>query len=197
MPPQIAALIEKATAYFKDLFANVVIIYGEKGIEPFKRPLVIAVPSLLILYAGIYSPISGKLSRTVKGIDNMTVVSNYAEEYEGVKARVSGLHRKLPLLKDKDDWLSYIINNSAKTAGVSVESQSAQRETEIGSYLVVSREVSTVTTYHKMGKWLAEIENSPIFLVVTDLNMQREDSGAGTVKVTLNVSTVFPRGGGL
>ena len=144
MPPQIAALIEKATAYFKDLFANVVIIYGEKGIEPFKRPLVIAVPSLLILYAGVYSPISGKLSRTVRGIDNMTVVSNYAEEYEGVKARVSGLHRRLPLLKDKDDWLSYIINSSAKSAGVSVESQSAQRETEIGSYLVVSREVSTV-----------------------------------------------------
>ncbi|PKM97080.1 MAG: hypothetical protein CVU79_10070, partial [Elusimicrobia bacterium HGW-Elusimicrobia-3] len=156
MPPQIAALIEKATAYFKDLFANVVIIYGEKGIEPFKRPLVIAVPSLLILYAGVYSPISGKLSRTVRGIDNMTVVSNYAEEYEGVKARVSGLHRRLPLLKDKDDWLSYIINSSAKSAGVSVESQSAQRETEIGSYLVVSREVSTVTTYHKVGKWLAE-----------------------------------------
>src|SRR3989338_4886221 len=129
MPPQIAALIEKATAYFKDLFANVVIIYGEKGIEPFKRPLIIAVPSLLILYAGIYSPISGKLSKTV--------------------------------------------NSSAKTTGVSVESQSAQRETEIGSYLVVSREVSTVTTYHKMGKWLAEIENSPIFLVITDPNMER------------------------
>ena len=54
-----------------------------------------------------------------------------------------------------------------------------------------------MTSYHKMGKWLAEIENSPIYLVITDLNMERLEGGAGTVKVTLNISTVFPRGGGI
>ncbi len=191
-----ATLVEKAKGRFKDMTANVMIIYGEKGIAPFKRPLVIAVPTLFILYMMVYSPITDRLSKTSKSVVGMRLVAQYAEEYEGAKNRIAGLQRRLPLAKDKSEWLTYVINNSARNVGVSVDSVGAQKETEVSGYLVVARDVQTVTTYHQFGKWIAEIENSPIFLRITEVSLQRDENIRGSVKVSFTLSTVFPRFGG-
>jgi Tfp pilus assembly protein PilO len=130
----------------------------------------------------------------------MTVVAQYAEQYETAKVRVQGLHRRLPLVKDKGEWLNYVINSTARNLGVQVDSLSAQRETEVGNYVLVSREVQTTTNYNMLGKWIAEIENSPIFLRITEVNLQRDENNPGSIKVTFTLSTVFPRfgaGGGI
>lgn len=195
-----ADIIEKARSYFKNLSANILMIYGEKGFAPFKRPLTIAAPVLLVLYVAVYSPISGNLSKTTRSISGMTVVAQYAEQYETAKTRVQGMHRRLPLVKDKGEWLNYVINSTARDLGVQVDSLSAQRETEVGGYVLVSREVQTTTTYSQFGKWMAEIENSPIFLRITEINLNRDENNPGSVKVTFTLSTVFPRfgaGGGM
>jgi len=196
MPPQIAALFTKIKSAVKDMSDSIIIIYGEKGMSPFKKPLSIAVPALFALYFMVYSPISGKLKRYKGDARNMTVVAQYAEDYEAAKLRMAGYQRKLPLLKDKDDWLSYLINNTAKNAGVSVDSLGAQRDNEVGNYMVVSREVSATTNYSTAGKWLAEIENSPIFMRVTEMAMHRDENNPGSVKVSFTLSTIFPRLGG-
>lgn len=196
MPPLLAALILKLRSAFKDMTDSILIIYGEKGITPFKKPLIIAAPSLLVLYLMVYSPISAKLTRSVKDQKNMQVVAQFAGDYEGVKTRLGAFQRRLPLYKDKDDWLNYLITNTARNSGVSVDSLGAQRENEAGAYLVVSRDVSATTTYASFGKWLAEIENSPIFLRITEMRLHREESMRGSVKVNFTLSTVFPRQGG-
>jgi len=196
MPPLIAALLAKIKSVAKEMADSIMVIYGEKGIEPFKRPLLIALPSLLCLYALVYSPTSGKLSRSIADQKNMKVVAQFAGDYENAKTKMSGYQRRLPLLKDKDDWLNYLITTSAKSVGVSVDSLGAQRETEVGNYILVSREVSATTTYTLFGKWLAEIENSPIFLRVTEMNLHRDENTRGAVKVSFTLSTVFPRLGG-
>jgi len=196
MPPLIAAFLEKIKASVKDMMDSVVVIYSEKGIEPFKRPLMIALPSLLCLYALVYSPLSTKLKRSVGEERNMKVVAQFADDYESAKLKLAGYQRRLPLLKDKDDWLNYLITTTAKNSGVSVDSLGAQRETEVGNYLLVSREVSASTAYGTFGKWLAEIENSPIFLRVTEMTLRRDEANRGSIKVSFTLSTVFPRQGG-
>lgn len=196
MPPSIAALLEKIKVSVKEMMDSVVVIYGEKGIEPFKKPLMIALPSLLCLYAIVYGPLSDKLKRSVSEERNMRVVAQYAGDYENAKTKLAGYQRRLPLLKDKDDWLNYLITTTAKNCGVSVDSLGVQRETEVGNYLLVSREVSATTSYGLFGKWLAEIENSPIFLRVTEMSLRRDENNRGSIKVSFTLSTVFPRLGG-
>jgi len=196
MPPLIAALLEKIKSSVKDMMDSVVVIYGEKGVEPFKRPLMMALPVLLGLYALVYSPLSAKLKRSVGENINMTVVAQYAGDYENAKTKLAAYQRRLPLLKDKDDWLNYLITTTAKNSGVSVDSLGAQREIEVGNYMLVSREVTATTAYGVFGKWLAEIENSPIFLRVTEMSLRRDENALGMVKVTFTLSTVFPRQGG-
>lgn len=196
MPPLIAALLEKIRSAVKEMTDSIIVIYAEKGIAPFKRPLGVALPTLLVLYSMVYSPISAKLKRSIGEERNMKVVAQYAGDYENAKTKLAGYQRRLPLLKDKDDWINYLITTTAKEAGASVDSLGAQRETEVGNYLLVSREVTATTTYGVFGKWLAAIENSPIFLRVTEMNLHRDENTRGSVKVTFTLSTVFPRLGG-
>ncbi len=193
MPPVIASILLKVKSFFKDMADNIVIIYGEKGFEPFKKPLMIAVPSLLALYALVYSPTSSRLSDAKSKLENMQVVAQHADSYDEAKTKLSAYQRKLPLVKDKDEWLNYLITSSARTAGISIDSMSSQRETEVGNYLVVSRDVAVTTTYHKFGAWLAEIENSKIFLRVASLTVRRDENNANGVKVNFTLSTIFPK----
>lgn len=198
MPPFIADMIWKVRSILKDMLYNVLMIYGEKGTEPFRRPLIIAGTTLLVIYALVYSPAGRRLESASNRLESMRTVAQYAAVYEDGKARLAAYQRKLPLLKDKDEWLNYIITNSARAYGISFDGISGQKEIEVGNFMVVSREVTVTTTYAKLGKWLAEIENSPIFLRVVDLNVRRDPSAPGIVKVSFRLSTILPRfaGGG-
>ena len=196
MPPWIAALPSKIQSAVKETTDNIIVIYSEKGLAPFKRPLMIAAASLLALYLMVYSPISEKLNRYIGDERNMKAVTQYAGDYENARTRVAGYQRKLPPTRDKDDWINRLITDTASNAGVSVDSLGAQRETEVGGYLLVFREVTAVTTYGVFGKWLAEIENYPVFLRITEMTLHRDENTQGAVKVTFTLCTAFPREGG-
>lgn len=193
MPPVIQSILFKVRDFFKDMAANIMIIYAEKGFLPFKKPLMIAGPTLLVLYAGVYRPISGRLATSREQLQSMQTVAQHADSYEEAKTKLSAYQRKLPLAKDKDEWLSYVITNTARTSGVSIDSLSSQTEIEAGTYLVASRTVSMTTSYAKLGKWLAEVENSQIFLRVSDLTVRRDEGNSGALKASCTLSTIFSK----
>lgn len=198
MPPPIAAIAQKLLSFFKDMLDNTRMIYAEKGIEPFKKPLLVAVPTLIILYAAVYSPLGSKLSVAKTHMQSLEIIAQNAGEYDDAKTRLKAFQRRLPLFKDKDEWLNFLITNSAKAYGISFEGMGAQRETEVGNFVLVSREVTVTTNYPTLGKWIADIENSPILIRVTDLNMRRDSGNPGMIKVVFKLSTIFPKfsGGG-
>lgn len=196
MPPYIAAILWKVQSFFKDMLDNILLIYGEKGIEPFRKPLIIALPTLLIIYTAVYGPLGRKLDNAAARLRNSETVARYADDYVSGKSQLTAFQRKLPLTKDKDEWLNYIITNTARSYGISFDGVSGQKEIEVGNFLVVSREITVTTTYSKLGKWLAEIENSPIFLRVVELSLRRDEANPRTVKVTFRLSTIIPRYGG-
>lgn len=196
MNPVVAAILQKIESFFKDMYGNVLMIYAEKGFEPFKKPLMIAGPSLLVLYVAVYSPLTSKVQTSRSQAESMKVVAQYAGEYEDAKTRLTAYQRRLPFIKDKDEWLNYVITNTARAYGISFDSLSAQKETEVGNYLVVSREVMVTTTYANLGRWISEIENSKILLRVTELTIRRSPENPGTIKVSFTLSTVFSKFGG-
>lgn len=198
MPPFAGAILLKIKAFVKDMKDNVLLIYGEKGIEPFKRPLIIAGPTLLVLYAVVYAPLGSRLALASGQLANAEVVARFANDYDEAKTHLTAYQRRLPLPKDKDEWLNYILTTTARTHGINFDTISSQRESEVGNFIVVSREVSVTATYARFGAWVAEIENSPIYLKIVDMALHRDPSNPGSVKVTFKLSTVFPKfaGGG-
>ena len=194
--PVIMALLNKATAFLKDMMDNILMIYTEKGIEPFKKPLLFAFPSVLILYGAVYGPLSSKVATERDALDKKQLIAaNYAD-YEDARTKLAAYQRKLPLLKDKDEWLSYVMTSTAKPQGISFDSISPQTENEVGNFLLVSRSVSVTTTYAKFGRWVADIEGSPILLKVADVNLKKDNTRAGVLKINMKLSTIFPKFGG-
>ncbi|HAF94747.1 MAG: hypothetical protein A2021_00525 [Elusimicrobia bacterium GWF2_52_66] len=183
-------------AFFKNMASDIVIIYSEKGIVPFKKPLLFALPVLLGIYAVIYAPLRSKLAFRSGELLKFEVISQNYQEYRDAKTNLSLYQAKLPLLKDKGEWLSYLINANAKKNGIDIDSLRAQEEVESGGFLAASRSVSVTTSYVKLGAWLADIENSPIFIKVTELRFKKLDERMGMIQVDLKLSTVFPRFGG-
>jgi hypothetical protein len=192
------AILLKIKAFFKDMTDNVLLIYGEKGFEPFKRPLIIAGPTLLVIYAAVYAPLGSRLTVASSQLANDEVVARFAADYEDSKTKLAAYQRKLPLVKDKDEWLNYILTTTGRNYGISFDSISSQKESEVGNFIVASREVSVTTTYAKLGAWFAEIENSPIYLKIVDMGLHKDQANPGAVKATFKLATVFPKfsGGG-
>ncbi len=172
---------------------SVIAIYTEKGFEPFKKPLLYASPVILGLYFMVYSTTTGKLANKKTELTNMESISEFFEAYENAKLSILSLQRRLPASKDKSDWLNHVLNSNAKEHAMNIDGLTAQKEVEISNYIVVSRSVSLTSTYVKVGKWVCDMENSPIFLKITDFNMKKDPVKRGHVKVNLTVSTVFSK----
>jgi len=194
MPPQIAELIAKAQRFLADAANNVLAIYAEKGIEPFKKPLGVAAPLLLVIYLAVYVPLGDKIRVASGKLEASQAIAQGAGDYEDARKRLLAYQAKLPYLKDKDDWLSSVLMNTARTHGISFDVFSAQTEEEIDDFVVVSRKVELATAYETLGKWLADVESTPVFLRVVYLSVLRDNDNPLRVKVSLQLSTLFARG---
>ena len=186
-------LLQKIKIFLKRMLNDMFVIYEEKGAEPFKKPLLYAILPILILYFMIYSPVADKLRDKKNELANIESIIEFYEDYSNAKSMIASFQCQLPAAKDKDDWLNHVLSSNAKKHGMDFDSISAQKEIEMNNYLVVSREVSLSSTYNKVGKWVRDMENSPIFLKVTDFNLRKDPMKRGNIKVNLTLSTVFAK----
>jgi hypothetical protein len=191
--PAIVALINKITALLKDAAGSILLIYAEKGIAPFKKPLLYALPSLLAIYGAVYFPLVSKVKTDRNTLEKLQTISVHYADYEAAKTKLAAYRRRLPLIKDKDELLSYVMASTAKAHEISYDSLSAQTENEIGNILLVSREVTVTTTYAKFGGWVADIENSPMLLRVAEVSLKKDGTRTGWIKATMKLSTLFLR----
>ncbi|MEI7482608.1 MAG: type 4a pilus biogenesis protein PilO [Elusimicrobiota bacterium] len=193
--PVIMALFNTMAAFFKDMYDNILIIYAEKGIEPFKKPLLIALPAVLMLYVVFYAPRASKVKVDMDQLEKSQIIAAHYADYNDAKTKLAAYQKRLPLIRDKDEWLNYMMTSTAKAHGISFDSIAAQTESEIGNFLLVSRVVSVTTTYVKFGKWVADIENSPMLLKVTEVSLKKDGSRTGVVRINMKLSSVFPKFG--
>lgn len=191
MKIDIKAFSNYAVNYLKEMLSEISAIYKENGIEPFKKPLMFALPGFLISYFLIYQPSVNQLNNYERELKTLQTLAPYYNDYISAKETINSYRNKLPLYKDKDEWLNFIITSSSKKVGVSIDSLLSQNEVELSGFSVVSREVMVTTTYELIGKWLVEIENSPIFLKITNFNLKKIESKVGYASVSLKLSTVF------
>ncbi|MDQ7773379.1 MAG: type 4a pilus biogenesis protein PilO [Elusimicrobiales bacterium] len=187
------SLVQKIKDAFTEMRDDIVVIHSEKGIEPFKKPLLMAAPALLILYGAVYGPSSSRLQEKQIEAEHLEAVSVHYSEYNDMQSRKAELRRKMPLAKDKGEWLSYILTSTSKSQGITFDALTAQEEQNAGPLLLVSRGASVVSTYNQIGLWLAEIENSKIFLKVTELQLSRSTGNRDLIRATIKLSTVFPK----
>ena len=187
----IKALAAKAAALLRDMSSNVSVIYAEKGMEPFKKPLLISLTVMLSVYYFIYSPVQGRMAARTAELEKWRLIESHFSEYESASAKISAYRDRLPPLKQKEEWLSNLINSTALQHGMAVDSLLPQTEKEVGNYLLVSREASLTTTYAQFGKWLADIEKNPAFVRVSAVSVKKVEDPFLYVRVSVKLATVY------
>jgi len=189
----IKSILNNILDYLKRMFSELYKVYSERGIEPFKKPLIFSVPAFLISYFLIYSPSVIQLNNLKRELKSLETLAPYYNDYASSKQVINSYIGKLPLYKDKDEWLNYIITSTSRKIGISIESLSSQQENEVLGFSIVSRDVTVTTTYDLIGKWIAEIENSPIYVKITNFNLKKVEGKPGFVSVSFKVTTVVPK----
>lgn len=187
--------IEKIINFFKDSISEIQSIYAEKGIEPFKKPIMFSVPVFLIVYFGFYSPSVSKVNTLKEEVSRYELLGPLYSDYANYKNALSQHKKNLPLYKDKNEWLDYIIMTNCRKSGISPESIGAQTESELtGGFVIASKDVSIVADYFTVGKLVADIENSQIFVKITELTLKKGPQ-LGTVSAQFKIATVFVKPG--
>ncbi|OGS15245.1 MAG: hypothetical protein A2234_00055 [Elusimicrobia bacterium RIFOXYA2_FULL_58_8] len=195
MPVDMAELASRARGFIGAAMDNVLVIYAEKGMEPFKKPLTISVSLLLAIYVAVYRPLNARIGDTAFKLRNLHAIATGAGEYADAKKRLMEYQSKLPLLKDKDDWLNYLLMSTARAHAITYDVLSAQKEESAGNFIIVSRDVEFLATYDALGKWLEDIENSPISLRVVSISALRDRDNPVNAKVSAKVLTLFIKAG--
>lgn len=188
--------INKIISFLKSSVSEIQSIYAEKGVEPFKKPLIVSVPMFLAVYFGFYSPSGTKLSMARDELARYELMAPFYEDYVNYKNSSAQYKKNLPAYKDKAEWLDYIIRSNSQKNGITPDTIGSQTESEItGGFILAYREVSIRADYQTIGKLVADIENSPVFVKISEFNLKK-DAELGVVVAQFKVATVFVKPGG-
>lgn len=175
----------------QDYFDYLQVVYAERGFEPFKIPVLVVLGITFSLYFFLYTPIEPKISDLQSKLDTQKTISESLGEYNDAKNTITEYKKKLPMYKDREDWLNYLIISTAKELGIEIESLSPQQITEEGKFAIASRNVETTLMFEDAGKWIEKLENAPVFIRITNASINKIQEDPAYVKLTMSISTVF------
>lgn len=167
------------------------ILYSEKGISPFRLPLLVLISVFMLLYMGVHKPIISKLQRDRSEMDSLNASTQYASVFNKHRSWLISHQKELPPIKDKDNWLFNAVARASQQEGIATPTISQQTEREVNDFVVVNRKISAVTTFKKAAKWIEKIENLPFLVRISNLSIQKSANKIGFVKLKFQVDTVF------
>jgi len=186
-------ILLKIKKYFKDMFLELSLIYFEKGIDPFKKPAIYGFAAILISYL-IYLPSVSKKDSLKSELRKLEVISRYYDNYIQAKNDLKKYISMLPTLKDKDEFLGYVLNTLASKYKISFSRIDSQKNIDtkfgvIGAY----RAVQFSTDYYTLGNFIRDIENYKPFIYISSINIKKSENQTviGTLDVDLSIGTIF------
>lgn len=188
----IKTIITKYKKKIKNLIEDVQAIYLEKGPQPFQKPFLYAFLAIFISYL-IYLSNKGTLKNNQLEYEKMSQLSSFANEYIDLKNSIQSYLKKIPSIKDKNEWLDYLLNITAHRYQIVFTNIESQKELKVGNNMyIVAKQVQFTTDYQTLGKFIRDLENSPVFIEISQLVvMKKDDNYIINIEVTINVSTVF------
>jgi Tfp pilus assembly protein PilO len=185
-------ILKNLKEYIKDLFSDMQAIYLEKGPEPFKKPGLFAIGAIFISYL-IYSSNTSTLKFNREELKKSKQIAEFFQEYKDLKTTFHTYSSMIPSIKDKDDFLNYILNKTASKYQITFTNIEGQKEIEIDNIYFISKQVQFSSDYNTIANFIKDIENSPLFVEISQVSLikRQNDSSIGKIDVSLTVSSVF------
>ncbi|MBI2069260.1 MAG: type 4a pilus biogenesis protein PilO [Elusimicrobia bacterium] len=155
-----------------------------------QAPLIVAVVGVFLGWFLIKSSTS-KIATASALANDAQVKSQIAEEYRQVAVGWGEFSKTMFLPPDKDpkDWLSSQISSYAQGSGVEVIAANPSGEAvNTGSLIWQQGSFELRGSYHDLGRFMADLENSRPYVGVTDFSLKRDLSSEGNAKPSVRLT---------
>lgn len=161
----------------------------------FLKQFIVVVIGFMLLRWG-----SGQLEEQTKTvrqqIDSIRVQQSSEQEYLNNKRKLLALEPQFPDFASKDQWLIQELLDVFKSTNTTANMNDPQVENPTNpNYTIVSKKVSFTMGFLEFGKLLADIENRPSYLQVSDYNIAKSNDAneIGVNTITMTFNTIFPK----
>ena len=113
----------------------------DRGAKFFSRPLGMAAVAVFASYNYVYLPPLSKAKRVSDELAMAKATSQYAEEYQNLQSRLSGLYTKLPRTQDPQGWILSEVRKTLREESIVPLSISPPSDIVKGEYRFISIEV--------------------------------------------------------
>ena len=124
-------------------------------------------------------------------VETLKLIADSLDDYSKTKGRITDYKKKLPMYKDREEWLNYLIISTAKDLEIDIESLAPQKINDFDAFAIASRDVETTIDYDTAGRWIEKLENAPVFLRITFMSMDKLEDEPTYVKLRMTISTLF------
>lgn len=176
--------------YFSNLFADILMVYSERGFEVFKKPFFVSLIIIGILFFS-YVFISQKASDKKDKLNWFESVKGYYDTYTKSKKIIKEYSKKLPSKEEKSEFINRVLNTAASNYRITFSEIGSQSETTFGKLTLASRQVKFSTDFDTLIRFLAEIENSEKYVEISNISVTKKKEPIGMLEVSIVLSTVF------
>lgn len=167
----------------------------DRGYKFFMRPLAISGCLMAAAYYYVYLPPLERAGRVRAELEAAEATSQYAEDYQNLQARLSGLYTKLPRTEDPQGWILSEVRKTLREEGIVPLSISPATDQPKGEYRFISIQVRCQASYPQVASWVSRLERNGSILFVQDLILRKVAEQIGTNTVDVTITTVVPKGG--
>lgn len=187
-----------AQRWLKSAMAEVTVLKDalrDRGAKFFSRPLGMAGFVVFAAYYYVYLPPLSTAKRVSDELATAKATSQYAEEFQNLQSRLSGLYTKLPRTQDPQGWILNEVRKTLREESIVPLSISPPNDTVKGEYRFITIEVRCQGNYPQIASWISRLERNPALLFVRDLTLRKDADPIGSNTVDVAITTVVPLGG--
>ena len=172
--------------------------FKDKGAGRFSRPLLLGVFVIYAANAALYKPATKKLSGLQKRIDAVRATVQYAEQYQGLRARLNEARSRLPAPAGRGSWLTNSLIEAMKEEGVIADSINPPQESPLNQFYHQKVNVTVRARFPQLAAGLHRLETTKPLVHIHSLSISKGRAEGTEAEIGINqadvgVSTLVPQ----
>lgn len=165
----------------------------EKGSKRFGKVLAIAGIMVFLAYAGLYLPPRKKAARLQAEIDAARTLSEFGVRYKELRDQLALSYRQLPLMSDREVFLSNAVIDSLKAEGLTPETFQPVREQEQSGLVFQVSNIAMPAKFNAFYSWLVRLESAKPLMHLQAVSLDKKADAVGHNNVQAQITTVIPK----
>lgn len=172
---------------------TVVSTLRDKGGKRFSRAFFAAGFMVFAAYVGVYRPPQMKMVRLERDIRNAKAKAEYSAKFGELREQLGAAYKRLPDMKDREQWLTNSVRDSLTVAGLVTEDLKPVRETEQEGLIYQTASVTLSMKFAEFYDWIMRLEGAQPMLHLQTLEFAKKTQQRGVNGAACEIATVIPK----